>query len=251
MRGAILKKLGSLYTRVIMLAMGYIMIKEHRRNGIDFSKYPGIRIAAQKAPVIISNHTSFADILYMLYKYTPSFISSNHVQKMPVVGPIAQGLNCVFLDRQDAKSKETTLNAIVQKVQHISLTPQSTPLVIFPEGITGRGGFIKPFKRGAFFSLAPITPLYITYSAISYESSYYFFDLHDDLLLTLAEPYQMLTIQQLPTIAPNTEDYNEYCNEVYELYKCEFGLVPLRIDLKERDEFVQRLLYPWKNKIMA
>jgi 1-acyl-sn-glycerol-3-phosphate acyltransferase len=237
-----LRKLGSFYTRFILLCNGYIYIKESRKKDINWAKYPKIQKSNQKAPIVITNHTSCGDIMYALYKYTPSFISSIHVKKMPIIGNVACGLECIFLDRLSLKSKEATLNAIVEKVEHIQQSPGSAPLLIFPEGVTGKAGYIKPFKRGAFYPLAPIMPIFIKYTAISFSSSYFFFDMLDDIILTLSQPFQHMDVQHLPTIEPNTTDYNEYCNEVYNLYKNEFGMTSINVDIKERDVFVHRIL---------
>ena len=245
LRGALLRKLGSFYTRVILVGLGFIMVKNERKTDIDWQKYPNIRKSSQKAPIIISNHLSFTDIVYTLYKYTPAFISSIHVKSMPIVGIVATSLDCVFLDRESRSSRETTLSAIVSKVDEIQSNSKKAQLVIFPEGVTGKGGYIKPFKKGAFYSLAPIMPLHFSYKAISYVTSYFFFDLHDDLLLTMAEPFQMMTVTQLPTIEPSTTDYCKYCDDVYELYKNEFNMTAIEINLKERDQFTRKIINPW------
>ena len=244
LRVALLRKLGSFYTRIILVGLGFIMVKNERKTDIDWQKYPNIRKSSQKAPIIISNHLSFTDIAYTIYKYTPALISSIHVKSMPIVGIVATGLECVFLDRESRSSREATLSTIVSKVDEIQRNPKKAPLMIFPEGMTGKGGYIKPFKRGAFYSLAPITPLHFSYKAISYITSYYFFDFHDDLLLTMAEPFQMMTVTQMPTIEPTTTDYSKYCNDVYELYKNEFNMTAVEINLKERDQFIRKIINP-------
>ena len=229
------------------MAMGYIIINIKRKTNIQWEKYPHIRKSSEKSPLIISNHTTLCDILYTCYKYSPSFISSNHVSNMPIIGKIGQTLECVFLDRNDSKSREAALNKIVEKVSSIQKSTRSSPLVIFPEGITGKGGVIKTFRRGAFYSLSPVTPLFMKYHAIAYESAYYFFELLDDMVLTLSEPFQMLTVYQLPNIEPNTKSSEEYCSDVYNLYKTEFNLIPKEINLKERDKFIEEMAYQWRN----
>ena len=62
-RGALLRKLGSFYTRVILLCVGYIYIKESRYNGIVISKYPKIKLSEQRATIVITNKPGNGNIM--------------------------------------------------------------------------------------------------------------------------------------------------------------------------------------------
>ena len=59
-----------------------------------------------KAAVLVSNHCTWIDIMYLLVSdELPSFLSSDWVAKMPFVGTIARCMSCVFVDRSSEESR--------------------------------------------------------------------------------------------------------------------------------------------------
>ena len=171
----------------------------------------------------ICNHTSFNDILLTMAIYGCGFISKEGVKNLPIFGPIAKGLNSVFVNRNNTESKEHTLEAIIERQKEIMEGKPVMPFMIFPEGTTSSGRHLLEFKRGAFYSLLPVKPNIIlpnlnnefhlgcgdTNVGINYGR-------------TLTNLYVQTEFIELPIMTPNEYMYNNFASygkEKWEIYK--------------------------------
>ena len=59
----------------------------------------------EKFSLIISNHVSWIEIVYYLFKYTPGFISKESVKDLHLIGFIAQAIDSLFINRTDHNSR--------------------------------------------------------------------------------------------------------------------------------------------------
>src|SRR4030042_3234811 len=112
----------------------------------------------RKGILIISNHTSFLDILLLSSIFGSVFVSKAEVKYYPVIGQIAWLMGSVFLNRNSSKERlkliKTIANACPDRI-----------LVVFPQGTTSRVTEQLPFKRGIFkvielnpeISILPVT----------------------------------------------------------------------------------------------
>jgi len=68
-----------------------------------YKKYLGPDWTAdyEKCGSIVSNHSSWMDILIHMLRKQPSHVSEASVRKIPGVGKIAEAVGCLFLDRGD------------------------------------------------------------------------------------------------------------------------------------------------------
>ena len=58
-------------------------------------------------PIVISNHINWFDTFYFVLRFLPiSFISKIDVAHYPIVGALARGINCVFLDRNSMENRK-------------------------------------------------------------------------------------------------------------------------------------------------
>jgi 1-acyl-sn-glycerol-3-phosphate acyltransferase len=79
-----------------------------------------------KHAIIISNHMSFMDIFYFLSQSRPVCFVSNHlVIKYPLVGKIAQIIQCVFVNRKEKESKIKCLNDLKERAENLRQLPDS------------------------------------------------------------------------------------------------------------------------------
>jgi 1-acyl-sn-glycerol-3-phosphate acyltransferase len=110
--------------------------------------------------VIISNHQSILDILFLnCLRYRFKWISKKEVYNYPLLGQYLKMADYITVDRSDAESKRIMLldsyNSLVNGVS----------IMIFPEGTRTPDGEIKFFKRGAFqlaiSAKKPILPVII------------------------------------------------------------------------------------------
>lgn len=175
-----------------------------------------------KVGCYICNHTSFNDILLAMTIYGCSFISKESVKSIPVFGSIAQGLQSIFVDRNNPNSRKEVLEKIKERQKDYIEGKPVMPLMIFPEGTTSSGRHILKFKRGAFFSLLPIKPniihpnlyrnLHLGCGASNVNINY---------CRTLTELYVQTEYIELPILTPNEymfTNFSSYGKEKWEIY---------------------------------
>ncbi len=126
----------------------------------------------QRRPLLlVSNHISYLDVMILGAKTPARFTPKSEMAKWPFISTICRVLDCVFIERSSDKIKESRgkIIAALGKGEVISL---------FPEGTTGDGRHLLPFKS-SLFSLAEqkimtdvgecellMQPAIITYTAI-------------------------------------------------------------------------------------
>jgi lysophosphatidylcholine acyltransferase / lyso-PAF acetyltransferase len=183
-------------SRVILFALGFIWIRTE-----------GKRASRKAAPVVIGNHTTFIDPLYMIYAYLPSAVAAYENLKIPMVGTICRALQVLAVDRRSPTSRQDTL----EQLKHRGDNDAYPQLLVFPEGTTTNGRALITFKKGAFVPGQPV-------QAVVFE-----FDHNDrfhpawvsagpplSLLLVrmLAEPWHGLCVKFLPPYVPTEEEKN-------------------------------------------
>mgnify|MGYP003900006691 CR=1 FL=1 len=88
--------------RIIILMMSGIWISRPKLK-TDYRKYLGLDWKpSNKLPgSIVSNHSTFMDIIVHLSRQPPSHVSKAGVLKIPFVGTIASAVGCLFIERSD------------------------------------------------------------------------------------------------------------------------------------------------------
>lgn len=118
--------------------------------------YCGVRVhinGEEKLPrgerfVLISNHRSAFDPLIALNrfdKYGIGFISKPSNMALPLVGPIAYGMGCLAIDRENDRN---ALKTILQAANYLKNDVCS--IGIYPEGTRSHDGQLLPFHAGSF-----------------------------------------------------------------------------------------------------
>jgi 1-acyl-sn-glycerol-3-phosphate acyltransferase len=109
---------------------------------------------------VFPNHTSYVDIILAVYIVPMRFVAKAEIRNYPLIGTLARAIGCVFVDRQDKASRSQTRQTLGQA----ELYP---PIVLYPEGKTGGGDQLHPFRHGAFEIAAqhgiPFLPCLIVY----------------------------------------------------------------------------------------
>jgi len=113
-----------------------------------------------KTFVIISNHQSMMDILFLNeLKMRFKWISKIETTKVPFIGWYLRMADYITVDRGNSESKEEML------MKSYSCLKDGTSLMIFPEGTRSPDKQIAFFKRGAFqlaiSARMPILPIVI------------------------------------------------------------------------------------------
>jgi 1-acyl-sn-glycerol-3-phosphate acyltransferase len=92
---------------------------------------------------VFPNHVSYLDILVLVSVAPVRFLAKEEVRSMPVVGQAAAAIGCVFVKRENKKSRAEARQALAQ----VETFP---PVVLFPEGKRNPGDHLLPFRYGAF-----------------------------------------------------------------------------------------------------
>lgn len=119
-------------------------------------------IAHQHGPVLyVANHVSYLDIVVLGALLDAVFVAKSDVAKWPVFGGLARMAGCIFVTRK-AANVQTEIGMIHNKLA------MGRNVILFPEGTTGRGGTLLPFKSSLLAALdgiqgAMVQPLSIVY----------------------------------------------------------------------------------------
>lgn len=127
-----------------------------------------------EAVLYIGNHTSLYDIIvtYPLMKQPTGYIAKKEIKKVPFLSWWMYFVNCIFLDRKDArKGLQSVLDAA-------DLVKNGVSVFLFPEGTRSKDGKIQDFKDGGFKiatkSKCPIIPVGIEGTADIFENHFPF-----------------------------------------------------------------------------
>ena len=95
-------------------------------------------------PVLFaSNHISYLDITVLGSLLPASFIAKREVREWPLFGWLARLQRSIFIDRQ-VRSTRTQRDSIAARLA------AREALILFPEGTSGNGNRILPFKSALF-----------------------------------------------------------------------------------------------------
>lgn len=105
---------------------------------------------SQVSPTLfVSNHVSYLDIPALGSNLDATFVAKADVKKWPVFGLLCKLQRTVFVERDRRKIRD-------QRAELFQRLQDGDNLILFPEGTSGNGTFILPFKS-ALFSVAEWT----------------------------------------------------------------------------------------------
>lgn len=123
------------YMRVFMrvlLVLGNIKIRVHGK------------LSSHRPLMVVSNHISVFEIATFPSAIGGSFVSKQEVASWPIVGWVAKKFGVVFVDRRPSHALED-LHVVQERVKHVKY-----PMIVFAEGTTTNGSYVKPFKSTLF-----------------------------------------------------------------------------------------------------
>jgi len=136
---------------------------------ILLSRAMGLQVTITGVPtkerplMLVANHSSYLDIMVLGSLMPLSFTPKKEIRSWPVIGFLGVLADSVFIERRPAD---------MQRVQSemASRLASGKVLGLFPEGTTGDGFHVMPFKSG-FLSLAedydlPVQPVSIAYISV-------------------------------------------------------------------------------------
>ncbi|CAM6038395.1 unnamed protein product [Sphagnum compactum] len=134
--------------RAVLFTMGYYYIPVKGR--------PAHR---SQAPIIVCNHISFVDPIFVFYRHLPVIVSAKENVEMPIVGVFLKALQIIPVDRVSAESRHHAAGNIRRR----AIDNNWPHVMLFPEGTTTNGQAIISFKTGAFSPGLPVQPMIVRY----------------------------------------------------------------------------------------
>lgn len=115
----------------------------------------------RKGSLYVCNHLSYLDAIALFAHVEAVFITSTEIRDTPGLGTLCKLANCLFTNRQN-------FWGIKNEIRTISKTMEAGfNVVLFPEGTTSSGHFMKNFKsslvQAAVDSDTEIVPIAINY----------------------------------------------------------------------------------------
>jgi 1-acyl-sn-glycerol-3-phosphate acyltransferase len=99
-----------------------------------------------------SNHVSWLDILALGGAARSAFVAKAEVGRVPLIGWLADQNNSVYVEREarrDVQNQAHTLRGELMR---------GHPVTLFPEGTTGLGSSLLPFRASLFQAASPPPP---------------------------------------------------------------------------------------------
>ena len=130
----------------------------------------GVRAIVEGAPLsprtlAIANHLSWLDILILGGATGTAFVSKADIATAPLVGWLADQNHTLYVERADRSDAFGQVRRIAEGIE------RDMPLTIFPEGTTGDGRSLLPFRPTLLAAVAPaasgtaVRPIAIDYGA--------------------------------------------------------------------------------------
>jgi lyso-ornithine lipid O-acyltransferase len=117
-------------------------------------------LAKQRPLLLVANHFSYIDLIALGSVAPAGFVAKIEIASWPALGAMCKASGCLFIDRKISKTLENRnkLSAALKFGDVIGL---------FPEGTTGDGVQLLPFKT-SLFSIAEHTGLDVQPVSIAY-----------------------------------------------------------------------------------
>jgi len=111
-------------------------------------------VGAPIAPhtLLIANHVTWLDIAILGGSTGCAFVSKDEVRSTPVMGWLADQNHTLYIRRAERSGTLDQATSIAQALGD----PQ--PITLFPEGTTGDGGTLLPFRSALLAAVAPAPP---------------------------------------------------------------------------------------------
>jgi len=170
----------------------------------------GVRIVTTGSPVephtlLVCNHVSWLDILVVARATGCAFVSK-HELGHPIIHWLADQNATLYVRRDHKRGAPGQAEAIAHKLAE----PQ--PLALFPEGTTGHGRHLLPFRSTLFVAVAPpppgvsVRPVAIDYGAEAPEIGWHEEPGKDNLLRILGHRAPLDVTVRLLEPLPATSD---------------------------------------------
>lgn len=94
--------------------------------------------------MLVSNHTSYFDMVAIGSSLFGTFVAKKEVMNWPLIGWLSKFAGTIYIDRKRSKAMSET------SMLSENLHQDAAPIIVFPEGTTDNGNEVKPFKSAIF-----------------------------------------------------------------------------------------------------
>jgi lyso-ornithine lipid O-acyltransferase len=104
----------------------------------------GIRVSRHGVPpstgqLCVANHVSWTDIPVLGVTLDAAFVAKQEVRRWPGIGRLAERYGCLFVTRDRRTSARSQAESLAERLR-------SRNIILFPEGTTGNGMELLPFR---------------------------------------------------------------------------------------------------------
>lgn len=119
--------------------------------GIVGARARVVGVPLRRDAVILANHLSWIDIFLLARTADAVFVAKGELESAPLVGWLASLNDTIFVARGERM-------AVGDQVAQVRAALGPRPVAIFPEGTTGDGVMLLPFKSALLAALDPPPP---------------------------------------------------------------------------------------------
>jgi 1-acyl-sn-glycerol-3-phosphate acyltransferase len=128
-----------------------------RRFLAQAARIAGVRVGVEGealAPhsLLLANHSSWLDILVLGGATGARFVSKAEIERVPLIGWLSDQNHTLYIERAERGDAHGQVRRIAAALD------QPQPLAIFPEGTTGDGRALLPFRPTLLHAVAPPPP---------------------------------------------------------------------------------------------
>ncbi len=96
----------------------------------------------------VCNHLGLADAMMLAARMPVAFAAKAEVRTWPLLGWVCRTMGVLFVERERPTRTSAFVRDVRERLGH------GVSVLVFPEGTTGSGDHIRPFKTGAFEAVA-------------------------------------------------------------------------------------------------
>jgi len=208
-----LRVLLKIWGRTLLFLMGYIYIRKRTKRK---KKEPPVF-------VVVSNHVSWVDSLFLIQEFGCTFVAKAGVKKIFIIGKLLEEMGAIFVynrmkveqniqvngkKMESGDKQDSTSSRIIQRL----IDPDAEklpPLCVFPEGTTSNGRHLIHFHKGAFLAGVPVIPVAIRYPFVTFDPAYSSVGLGYSMCCTLCQFISFMEVTFLPPYVPNAEEKSD------------------------------------------
>ena len=206
--------------RISLIFLGFYWFDEN----IGFNIFNFNYLERESSPkLLIFNHISFIDSLYLFCRGFPSGVTSYNNLNLPIVGSIVKKMEPILVPTNDEQRKlvpdaKTQIN---NRLTHPSIDTFRRPLVIFPEGVTKNGKYLFKFQQGAFMNDIEYQPILLKYDFTYFDPSWTFDNSSYKCMFFLCCQFvNTLKVEYLPPCKSSIENIRKVYLDKLKLIDC-------------------------------